>query len=193
MSLTLDENHVYHVDSRPVPVSVTGLLKYAGLVDETWFNEYGRRRGELTHLAIEYYNGGILDEDTLDPVLRPYFQSYVKFLVDSGFVVVGSEIPVYSHEWNFAGTIDIEGYFKRSPLIYYIGDSKTGKVQPWTAIQTALYRLARGKFRRRFGLELRANGTYKMKFYDNPGDVVEAISIAHKWRSEHGTGTGNNQ
>jgi len=190
MILTLDENHVYHVDSRPVPISVTGLLKFAGLIDDTWFTEYARQRGKLTHLAIKYHNDGELDESSLDPAIEPYFGAYVKFLVDSGFVVTGSEIPVYSEEWDYAGTQDLEGFFLRSPDIPCSADTKTGKVQDWTQDQISLYDRARGVYRRRFALELHRNGRYKIIMYDwwqNKQADARTLQLLKRWREEHGT------
>jgi hypothetical protein len=182
--ITIDEDHIYRVDDRIVPVSVTGLLKYAGLIDDRYFSEYGRIRGQLTHRAIQWHNEGTLDEDSLDPALEPYFRAYVRFLVDSGFVVTGSEIKVYSEEWDYAGTLDIKGYFKKSPHISYIGDTKCNKVFYWTGIQTAFYARARLGYNRRFGLELHKNSTYKIVMFETILDWEEGLRILKKYKEE---------
>ncbi len=185
--ITLDEStHVYSVDGRPVGTNVSALLEYACLVDKTWFTTYGKIRGQLTHKAIKFFNDNVLDEDDLDPALEPYFRAYVRFLVDSGFVVTGSEIKVYDEVYDYAGTIDIEGYFKWSPNILYDGDTKCNKVYDWTGVQVSLYRKARGGFRRGFAVELHSNGTYKINWFrDQPYYDRTAAQILRKWREEH--------
>lgn len=66
------ETHTYYMDGVAVP-SVTQVLPY---------NFYGnakeetRLKGEYVHKAVEYYNLGELDEETLDPVLIPYLEAF---------------------------------------------------------------------------------------------------------------------
>jgi hypothetical protein len=183
--ITLDEDtHKYTVDGRIIDPSVTGLLKAVGLIDGTWFTEFGRLRGQLTHKAIKYFNDGELDEETVDPVLKPFFHGYLSFLADTGFVVVNSELIVYEPTLDYIGTLDLEGFFPRNPKIQYIGDTKTGKMQDWTKYQLALYRKARALPRRRFGLELHANGTYKIVWFTDPYDEAEALGLLKKYRKE---------
>jgi hypothetical protein len=180
-----EEYHQYFVDGEKIPISVTGLLKRAGLIDDTFFTEYGRLRGKLTHVAIAYCNTGTLEEDSLDDVLKPFFKGYVSFLTDSGFVVTASEQILYSKEMGLAGTLDLEGYFKRSPNILYIGDVKTGAMQDWTRLQTALYALLRGGYRRRFGVELKHNGKYKLKVFTDQSDYTVVRQLLKE--VSHGT------
>lgn len=182
-NVVLDEiNHIYTVDGLIARPSVTELLKWAGYIDDTWFTEYGRLRGKLTHKVIHYFNTGDLDEDTVDPVLQGYFKAYVRFLADSGFVVINSELCVYSEAVGIPGTLDLEGYFPRTPKILHIGDNKSNKVYDWTRLQTALYAMSRPGYRRRFGLELHANGTYKVRWFDDPFDIAEARDIVKRYR-----------
>lgn len=177
-----EDTHIYTVDGRIVDPCVTGLLKAVGLIDDTWFTEFGRLRGKLTHKVIKYFNDGELDEATVDPVLQPYFQAYVRFLVDTGFVVVNSELIVYEPALDYIGTLDLEGYFPRNPKILYIADNKCNKVHDWTRLQLSLYRKARGLPRRRFGLELHGNGTYKYVEFKDPYDEAEALGLLKEYR-----------
>jgi hypothetical protein len=183
MEIKLNEDsHVYMVDGQITKPSTTELLKWAGLIDDTWFTEYGRIRGQLTHKVIKFHNDGILDESTVDPALEPYFHAYLCFLADSRFQVVKSEFAVFSPSLGIPGTVDIGGYFPRSP-IFHIGDNKCNKVYDWTRLQLALYSMSRGGYNRRFGLELHANGTYKYVPFDNIArDDAEARGIVKRYR-----------
>lgn len=67
----LEDTHTYLLDGVKIP-SVTSVLPY----NYTGENEYQRDRGSKVHKMIELYNNGELDEDTLDPVLQPYLESY---------------------------------------------------------------------------------------------------------------------
>lgn len=179
-----EDTHIYTVDGRIVDPCVTGLLKAVGLIDDTWFTEFGRLRGKLTHKVIKYFNDGELDEATVDPVLQPYFHGYLSFLADTGFVVVNSELVVYDPGLDYIGTLDLEGFFPRNPKLLYIGDTKCNEVYDWTRLQLALYRKARGLPRRRFGLELHANGTYKIVWFTDPYDEAEALGLLKQYRQE---------
>jgi hypothetical protein len=183
MEIKLNEDsHVYTVDGQIMKPSTTELLKWAGLIDDTWFTEYGCIRGKLTHKVIKFHNDGILDESTVDPVLEPYFHAYLCFLADSRFQVVKSEFAVFSPSLGVPGTVDIGGYFPRSP-IFHIGDNKCNKVYDWTRLQLALYSMSKGGYNRRFGLELHANGTYKYVPFDNIArDDAEARGIVKQYR-----------
>lgn len=179
-----EDTHEYMVDGRIIDPCVTDLLKASGLIDDTWFTEFGKIRGKLTHKVIKYFNDGELDEDTVDPVLQPYFHGYLSFLADTGFVVVESELIVYEAHLSYIGTLDLEGYFPRNQRLLYIGDTKCNKVYDWTRLQLALYRKARGLPRRRFGLELHANGTYKIVWFTDPYDEAEALGLLKTYREE---------
>ncbi len=185
MNIVLDEaSHEYLVDGQIEGPCVTELLKWEGLVDDTWFTEYGRLRGKLTHDVIHFHNTGTLDEASVDTALEGYFRAYLRFLADTGFVVTGSEIRVFWQKFRVPGTLDLRGYFPKSPKILCIGDNKCNHVYDWTAIQTAFYALAHGGYFKRFGLELHANGTYKIKWFTNPADMGAAYKIAERYREE---------
>ncbi len=183
--ITLDESsHVYFVSGKPVPTSVTGIIKWAGYINDSFYTDYGRTRGRLTHLALHWFNTGTLDEESLNAALLPYFTAYVRFLTDSGFIVTESEIKVYNPAWDYAGTADLLGHFRRSPGILNLGDSKTYKPAEWAKTQTSLYAMALNKYVRRFSLELRKNGTYKYHPYDDPADLLRATVLLKKIREE---------
>lgn len=106
----IEEGHFYEHEGRRLP-SVTGILKAEGYIDTTYYTEYGRERGSFVHLACHYDDIGDLDEDTLDPEIKPYLDAYRRFKAESGFIVEQSEPPMMSTKYLFAGTPDKIGAF----------------------------------------------------------------------------------
>lgn len=144
--ITFDaERHAYRVDGKPVP-SVTQCLDW--LVD--WSKVpadvlfYKSAIGTAVHEAVHLDCRGVLDDAALDPVLRPYLAQWRKFLAESGYTVLRSEMRV-SHPLGFAGTLDlILGRVERRNILRrYVTDIKTAAAIPPTAgPQTAAYQAA---------------------------------------------------
>lgn len=106
--LTFDaENHLYFWKGEPVPgihevMGTVGLLKdYSGV------DSFYRDRGIAVHLAIKYYLEGTLDEGSLDPVCRPFFDGFLAFWQKSGSTPLATELALYSETYGFAGTVDL--------------------------------------------------------------------------------------
>lgn len=183
--LTLDEYHIYRVNGRIVQDSATGILKKLGYIDTAFYDEYSANRGRLVHLVNKLHVDGELDETTVDPILLPYFQATLRFLADSGFIITRSEFMLYCPEWDYACTVDFEGYFSHAPRILYFGDWKSGKMQDWTRYQLALECNAQGEYRRRVGVELRKNGTYKTRIYNDHYDLPSILDELKQYRQEN--------
>ena len=49
------DTHQYWVGGEKV-LSVTQILKTCGLIDDTWYTEKGRQRGQAVHLATQLYD-----------------------------------------------------------------------------------------------------------------------------------------
>ena len=156
--ITLDENHVYHDDDGRDIISVTQALKACGLIDVRWSSEWHRERGKAAHSAVEYYEQGDLDEGLLSPVISPYLEGWKKFNADTGYVSTAQERIVYNRTYRYCGTLDQEGVMDGATCLI---DLKTGPYQFWWAYQTAAYN-AEAKCRRRYSLELREDGTYRL-------------------------------
>jgi len=75
-----ESDHVYLCDGVQIP-SVTSVLPYNFFGNDT---EYIRDRGSLIHKMVYLYNMKNLDEESLDPVLAPYFEGYKKFISENG-------------------------------------------------------------------------------------------------------------
>lgn len=186
-----DDQHVYTLDGRPLPSS-TGILKAQGFIDTTWYNEDARLRGTYCHLACHLYDKGTLDYDALDDALKPYLDGYIRFIEETGFQVVESEVPRYHPQYLYAGTPDKTGAMNGADALV---DLKTGVIQPWTALQLASYEMFFDGPMKRFGVQLTDDGKYKMIPFTDRNDrniFLSALAI-HNWKLNHGGKNGNSQ
>lgn len=109
-----EERHEYRLNGRIVP-SVTDVLQPLEMLDGIpWETlEAARIFGQHVHLACHYHNTGELEWTTLDEKLAAYVRGFLKFLADSGFVVLASEERVASVKCGYAGTLDLRGVMGR--------------------------------------------------------------------------------
>lgn len=70
----IESEHKYILNGKTLP-SVTSLIPFNYIGDNT----YQMERGLYLHKAIELYHHDDLIEETLDEVLRPFFEAYKKF------------------------------------------------------------------------------------------------------------------
>jgi hypothetical protein len=195
-----EDGHRYELDGRDL-ISVTTALREAGMVDDTYWKESARLRGQYVHSAIALYALDELDAATLDPELVPYFTGFLQFLADTHVVVEHSEMRLCDPVRGYAGTLDLivrwptDGRrHERRTLI----DAKTGSFPPMTGPQTAAYlRCARylypaGTYIARAGLHLPGDGTYRLvEFNDivqDENDFMGALRVA-QFRRRHGIAT----
>lgn len=154
--------HRYSLDGREL-ISVTQALTEAGFIDTRWFTDEAALRGTYVHAAIAMHADGDLAEASIDPLLRPYFDAYLSFRLESGFDVAACEERVYDEAAGYAGTLDLRGQFPNQSGVDVI-DIKTGSIPAWVGYQTAAYaRLVAGAPRRRWALNLRGDGTYRLE------------------------------
>jgi len=190
MNLTFDEDtHTYRLDGVPVP-SVTQILHRAGLIDDTWFTRYSAERGSRVHLALRYLDEDRLRDETVSPYEQGFVDAYKRFLADTDFVPALIEKRVAHEVYRYAGTLDrtgsLGGPFGGAMCLI---DIKTGHAQPWAALQTAAYAacLPKGAKYRRFALELRGDGTYRLIEHRDWGRdfrvFLAALEIA-AWKGE---------
>jgi len=186
--ITLDEtDHTYRdQDGNIINPSATGLLKWAGHIDATFYDAYSANRGRIVHLSCQLFNEGDLDEESLDPVIAPYWKAYVRFLYDTGFKVSRGEFIAYNEALGIVCKPDIEGYWPGTKTKCLI-DLKSGKLMPWTGLQLAFQRLAIREPRLRYGLELKKNGKYKLyPFVDRSDETVVLGDLARYRQWEKG-------
>lgn len=106
--LTFDEvKHEYRWKGDVVP-GVSHILKETGQAkDWSGVPAYYRDRGTATHKAISLYLKGVLDEDSVDPAVRPYLEQFKQWDQSQPLNTPISEQAYYSELMGFAGTIDL--------------------------------------------------------------------------------------
>lgn len=169
-------------------VSVTTVIKAAGLMGPMPDDPFYMQRGTAVHLVCQLHDEGDLDLNTVDPKIAGYFEGYIKFLLEHGY-----------HDWDtiekpigngqYAGTPD-RIVTKRPRSVW---DIKTGDHMPWHAIQSAAYvNLLEDPFSySRYGLYLTDDGKYSIKEFPKAEYVsdlnafLSALNI-YNWRRNHG-------
>lgn len=180
--------HRYRVGDREF-ISVTQAMAEAGLIDTRWFTEDAAARGTYVHAAIQLHHEGDLAEDSLDPLLRPYFDAYLTFLTETGFQVDACEERLCDETLGYAGTLDLRGRLPRKALRFPgidIIDVKTGTVPAHVGPQTAAYARmlprALGATRWRWALHLREDATYSLiplEKRTDEGVFLAALTVAN--------------
>lgn len=95
--------------------------------------------GTAVHRMIYLEEGGDLDEEALDPILRPWLNAWRKWRTETKLLVIDRERPVYHPVMQYAGTIDMLAMIRGYPVIL---DIKTGIKSPAAGAQTWAYRQA---------------------------------------------------
>lgn len=186
-------------------ISVTDSLRTAGLIDLQWCTSRARWVGSVVHEGCRLINKGTLNWESVHPDCVGYLRSFEKFLPLSGFQVAGFEKPIHHPGLLYAGMPDLWGIFNGS---WAVIDYKTGPVQDWCALQTALYVMALIEtipwwwsapghanmppqspyLWKRFGMRLMADGTLpKLSAFTDVGDFGLAASIVSmsNWKINH--------
>ncbi len=190
-----EERHEYRVNGVIVP-SVTQVLQSVGLPDLSGVPaellEWKAGLGTAVHKATELDDLNDLDEESLDPTIKPYLEAYRKFKRESGFIPTKIEERIYSKKFGYAGTFDRFGTFldRYTPVLI---DFKTGITDPLiVGPQTAAYQEAineptrsKGRFWR-YALKLNKDATYRLIRLDNKMDFqifLNALNL-YKWRNQ---------
>lgn len=178
-----EDSHTYTLDGRRIE-SVTEVLKDVGLTD-CYGTEFDLLRGQLVHEACRLRLAGQLDESTVDDLVVPYLAAFDSFLSAHVLEVDPwvSEVPTWHPTLLYGGTPDIVGVFNgRRCLI----DIKSGCLGTATAYQVCAYasmpQLA--PIDGRFGLQLKADGSYNLKEYKNKSDFDIWISALNVYRAK---------
>lgn len=153
--------HRYTLDGREL-LSVTQVLDAAGFIDRQWFTDAAMVRGTAVHAAVQaFHQTGIAPTDD---VTAPFVDAYLDFQMEAGFQVDASEERVCDPLLGYAGTLDLRGRFRHFVVGTDLIDIKTGAVPSWVGYQTAAYaRLLPTPTVRRWALQLRADGTYRLE------------------------------
>jgi hypothetical protein len=186
-ALRFDEiEHRYYLGDREL-LSVTTILKMAGLLNPQHYTEFARDRGALAHRALEWFDQGDLDESTLDDRLVPYLDAWKLFKAEASFVVSAIELRLASAARGFAGTVDRIGKMSGRATVL---DIKTGGPERWHALQVAAYaslvREADSAVTprvQRACVYLAADGRYRLQLHDDRQDlpVFDAARVLVQW------------
>lgn len=175
--LTFDEGpHLYRWNGEPVP-SVTQIIKPLSSFDHVDPDvlERARQEGVAVHKMVELACRDELDEPGLPEWLRPYLAAWRAFVAETGFVLDASEERVYHLDYRYAGTLDLRGRTRVHPrgLFDLKRSFAAGRA---IGVQLAAYAGAvnwpvTGRDAcARFGLQLRGDGTYRMRRFEDPAD-----------------------
>ena len=171
------DTHTYYLNGNVI-MSTTEMLKLIGIVDTSYYTDEARDRGTKVHLACQYIAEGDIDENSVDPKIKKYVDAYISFLRDSSFRPVECEKQIYSKVYRYGTTPDQIGMYGDDQAIVEL---KTGSMMKWTGLQLAFQAIAKFPNKyfdiKRFGLNLKKNGTYKVEEYTDGNDFVVCFGI----------------
>lgn len=187
-TLTFDEaSHTYHFGGQVVP-GVTSIL--APLTDFSRVPpavlEAASQFGKAVHRACELDDLGELDEDALDPALKPYLEAWRKFSAEYEVQWDEIEKPIYHPTLRYAGTPDRKGLVRGMRAVVDI--KSTAQLYPSVGPQLAAYAQAGNEpFAHRIAVQLKADGTYVAKTYSDPTDfpVFASLLTVRNWCARH--------
>lgn len=154
--------------------SVTTILQEEGLIDTTWFTEYGRLKGSHTHKAILLDSENDLDEATVDEAIRGRLEAFRKFKRETGFKIIESEVRYFNPIYRFTGKPDVLGLLYGKTAVI---DYKPWTLQWWTRYQLAGYEWFYDFPVKRYALRLGDNGQYRLAPYEDRTDKHSFLAI----------------
>lgn len=187
LGLTFDEaRHEYRLAGQLVP-SVTGILKDNGLIDDRWFTEAARQRGQAVHAAAHYLDEGDLDWSSVHPELVGYLRSWEAYKAHrKGPRIDAIELRVFDPLYQVAGTLDRVMLLGNSRWIIdlkTVGAGSSASAPSWARFQTAAYE---AMFRREYGgpmlrrgaIVLQADGSLpRLVEYEDAGDWSDFLAM----------------
>ncbi len=181
--LTFDEkNHFYFWNGARVP-STTQVC--AILAPRIWpIDNYYLQKGKIIHTITQFEDEGVLDDSSVDPILKGYLNGYRRFKVDTGFIPTHTEYQFYSKKYKYCGRVD-----KYGPLGGYMSvvDVKSGAPHEADQYQAPayLFGLKDNGFPcwRAWDLYLRNNGTYRLEEVKSPTTLfMKFLEGLKKWK-----------
>lgn len=198
--------HAYYLGSERIP-GVTAVL--GQVVDFSFVRDevLDRKRaiGSALHSAIELDRMGVLDEDSVDPAVRPYLDGWRAWLdQQSCFTIHAGELPVCSRVYRYGCTPDVWGELQVGevavPFVMELKSSAT--VHPSVGLQTAAQARAIAETIhdgrraaadlwvstvRRFVLQLLPTGKYSLRELTARDDFSTFLALltAYRWKQRH--------
>lgn len=182
--------HEYTLAGRKLP-GVTSILKpfYGDLrfVKQDVL-DYKSELGVAVHKAVELHVLGGLDYGSLVSPVADYFDQYLAFEAETGFVAMASEVRVHS-ALGYAGTLDLSGSLRNRLALVDL--KTTAALSPVVALQTAAYQHAHNenepiKLLNRFALRLTPE-KYHLVPFTGSSDFAVFLSLLkiHQWAETH--------
>lgn len=194
-----EEGHEYRWAGTRVP-SVTQAMESCRLIDYSMIRpevmESARQQGKAVHRMVELHCRG--DLGTLPAWLTGYSRAWFRFVEESGFELWQSEYRMYHERYGYAGTSDLIGlptkFRDPSPAVLDLKRSFAGGAA--IGIQLSAYRETWNhefrkerdlQVRRRYGLRLDENGSYKCHPFEDDSDfgVFLACLQIHRWKAKN--------
>ena len=203
------EAHAYYLGDEQIP-GVTAVLSQVVSFDFVRDEVLDRKRaiGSALHSAIELDRMGVLDEDSVDPAVRPYFDGWRAWLgQQSCFTIHAGELPVCSRVYRYGCTPDVWGELQIGevavPFVMELKSSTT--VHPAVGLQTAAQARAIAETihdgrraaadlwistARRFVLQLLPTGKYSLRELTARDDFATFLALltAYRWKKRHNIG-----
>lgn len=167
-------------DGKVILPRVTEILETAGLRQSFGFLDRNRRaelmaRGRAIHLAAEYHAKGILREETIHPVIAPFFAGYRAFIDDTGHVAIASEVELV-HPFGYVAHPDRVGSLGGLSRVLIDFKSGSGPDADEVSFQLAAYRMAWDAdfdpIERCVALILDGEGGYRLLDHDRHGQPL---------------------
>ncbi len=170
----LPEPHEYYLKGRRL-WSPSGVFVEVRYVDPTYYNEESRYRGQYVHHATHLIDDG--DKGIWQKIHHDYLgfiEGYCEFKEVWRYKPRMREVPIYHPQYLYGVTPDGEGTILDGDDA--LVEMKTGSMPWWVRYQLAAQSIgvsafdSQGIFRRRIGLELKANGKFKAVEFDEHDD-----------------------
>lgn len=208
----IEDGHLYLLDGHQI-ASNTQILKAEGLIDDAFYTPDGRDRGTRVHVACWYADDGTLDWDSVAEEERGYVKGFLKFKREMEWVTDFNELPVWGSpgygtrlDLLGVGMFQVGGEFSRRRAVI---DIKTGVAAKWVGWQTGGQK--RATIERiqaqdeewtkhleyvqghpypelRFALELKKDGRYKLKEFNDPVEEegYPGLVEIYNWKARNG-------
>lgn len=159
----------------PTLPRVTEIIRAVGLgKDFSQIDPFYRDRGTATHMAINMYLNGTLDESTIDLSYKDHFAGFLKFWKDYGCDKFSSEQHVENKDYQ--GTIDLVMKGK-------LWDFKCSKSHDKVAeIQGAGYKNLLDNLEPFIVVQFPGDGSYKLIEYEAPVSLWDATWRLYRWK-----------
>ena len=184
--INFDEaSHTYTTEvegAEMVVPSVSTILSDILELDYSGIDPFYADRGTAVHKAVELYIADNLDEESLDEEIVPFFKAYKKFVKETNFKALESEVRVFNNNLWVAGTLDLIGSIGGKRVLM---DIKTGQKHNWHHLQTAGYALLSDNENiKRYCLYLTKKETYKLEPHESQSDYALFKSMAEVYNKK---------